>query len=129
MLNNWANKKSFNRGEIPIPQETFLKTFLNITPFEENKAKRLLPKKVEKRELFERMLETSLSPSLSAKELIEKIVRAALEIEFGAAFTLSAGFDKMLTTIAEAVVTNSELRRQALAIASLYISKKANQNQ
>jgi hypothetical protein len=76
------------------------------------------------RELFESRLSEMLEPTLSAKELIEKIVTAALEIEFGPTFTLSKGFAKMVSTIADAIVTNPELRRQALAVASHFISRK-----
>ena len=70
-----------------------------------------------------RMLET-IGPGSSAKELIEKIVRSALEVEFGSSFTLSPGFTKMVSKIADSVVTNPELRRQALSIAGTYINKK-----
>lgn len=70
-----------------------------------------------------RMLE-QIGPGSSAKELIEKIVKSALEVEFGAAFTLNPGFNKMVSKIADSVVTNPEMRRQALAVASTYISKK-----
>ncbi|MFA4858141.1 MAG: hypothetical protein WC901_00655 [Candidatus Margulisiibacteriota bacterium] len=125
MLNQWS-QKSFNRGE--PSKETFLKNFLNITPFEEKKSKKPSVAPQRKNALFESRLEELLHPELSAKELIEKIVRAALEVEFGATFTLSFGFDKMLSTIADAVVTNPELRRQALAIASLYVAKKSGQD-
>ena len=125
MMLDWS-QKSFNRGE--PAKDAFLKNFLNITPFEERKSKKLYPKRGSKRDIFEKRLEALLSPSLSAKELIEKIVRAALEVEFGPSFTLSKGFDKMLSAIADAVVTNPDLRRQALAVASVYISKKGDQS-
>ena len=64
----------------------------------------------------ERMLQ-SIGPGSSAKELIEKIVRSALEVEYGSAFTLNAGFARMVSRIADAVVTNPDMRRQALAVA------------
>jgi len=76
------------------------------------------------RELFENRLSEILLPNLSAKELVEKIVSAALEIEFGPSFTLSKGFGKMVGTIADAIVTNPELRRQALAVASHFVARK-----
>jgi len=76
------------------------------------------------RELFESRLFETLEPNLSAKELVAKIVTVALEIEFGPTFTLSKGFAKMVSTIADAIVTNPELRRQALSVASHFISKK-----
>ena len=72
---------------------------------------------------FEEKLEKSIESNLTAKELAERIVIAALESEFGKSFTLSRGFDKMVNTLADSIVTNPELRRQALAVASTYIKK------
>lgn len=74
-------------------------------------------------EAFEEKIGTFIHPSLSAKEMATQIVTAALEAEFGRSFTLSRGFDKMVNTLAEVVVTNPDLRRQALAVASFYIKK------
>jgi hypothetical protein len=70
-----------------------------------------------------------MNPALSAKELVENIVRSALETEYGAIFTLNSGFDKMVSAVADTIITNPDLRRQALAIASFYISKKNSENQ
>lgn len=70
-----------------------------------------------------RMLE-QIDPGSSAKDLIEKIVKSALEVEYGAAFTVNPGFAKMVSKIADAVITNPDLRRQALSVASTYINKK-----
>jgi len=75
-------------------------------------------------ELFEQKLAGNLSAGLSAKEMAEHFVVAALETEFGRSFTTSPGFAKMVNTLAEAIVTNPELRRQTLAMASFYIKKK-----
>ena len=72
-------------------------------------------------ELFDEKLGKSLSQNLTAKELAECIIVAALESEFGRSFTLNAGFAKMVKTLADSIVTNPELRRQALAVASTYI--------
>jgi hypothetical protein len=73
--------------------------------------------------LFEEKLNNNITLSLSAKELAERIVIAALEAEYGKAFTMSRGFAKMVNTLAEALVTNPDLRRQALSVASLSIRK------
>ncbi len=70
---------------------------------------------------FEEKLKSSVEPNLSAKELAERLVVAALESEFGKSFTLTPGFAKMVNTIADAVVTNPDLRRQTLSVASDYI--------
>ena len=75
-------------------------------------------------ELFKTKLNNEIHPSLSAKETAEKIVIAALEAEYGKSFTLNRGFAKMVSALAEVLVTNPELRRQALHIASLYTNKK-----
>ncbi len=72
---------------------------------------------------FEEKLGDALDPNLTAKELAERIVTAALESEFGKSFTMSRGFAKMVNTLADSIVTNPELRRQALAVASVYIKK------
>ena len=73
---------------------------------------------------FAARLEETLSPGLSAKELAECIVRAALETEFGPSFAHSKGFDKMVSTIADAIVTNPDLRHKSLSVASMYLGKK-----
>ena len=73
---------------------------------------------------FGNKLQQILEPSLSAKDLIDKIVRTALEIEFGPIFTTNRSFGKMVSVIADSIITNPDLRRQALAIASIYISRK-----
>ncbi|MFC1511157.1 hypothetical protein ACFL5U_02065 [Candidatus Margulisiibacteriota bacterium] len=74
-------------------------------------------------ESFEEKLEIVIDHNLTAKELAERIVVAALESEFGKNFTLSRGFARMASTLAESIVTNPELRRQALAIASTYLKR------
>ncbi len=74
-------------------------------------------------QFHERMLE-HIEPGHSAKELVEKIVKSALEVEYGVQFTLNPGFARMLSKLADVVVTNPELRRQALAVAGTYIEKK-----
>ena len=73
--------------------------------------------------VFEERAATVMHPSLSAKEMAEHFIVAALEAEYGKAFTLSPGFAKMVNTLAEMMVTNPELRRQTLLAASLLIKK------
>ncbi|MBN3033167.1 MAG: hypothetical protein JW873_03640 [Candidatus Saganbacteria bacterium] len=72
---------------------------------------------------FESKMTDSLHPSLTAREMAEHFVVAVLEAEYGQAFTRSPGFDKMVGTLAEMIVTNPELRRQTLAVASALIKK------
>jgi len=78
-------------------------------------------------ERFGELLEGLIQPGLPAKELVMRIVRATLETEFGRGFTLSKGFDKMIGTIADAIVTNPDLRRESLVIASKYMTKNRKQ--
>lgn len=74
-------------------------------------------------ENFKDKLEQTLQANLTAKELAGRIVLAALESEYGRGFTLSPGFAKMVDTLADSIVANPELRRQALAVASSCIKK------
>lgn len=73
---------------------------------------------------FDERLKERLDPGLSAKEMVEGIVRSALEAEFGPTFAHSKGFSKMVSTIADTIVANPDLRRESLSIASRYIEKK-----
>lgn len=73
---------------------------------------------------FSEKLKVTLEQNLPAKELIEKVVRSALEVEYGPDFARSKGFPKMVSTIADAIITNPELRQQSLAVASMHLSKK-----
>ena len=79
-------------------------------------------------EIFEENIASKLHPSLSAKEMAEHFVIAALEAEFGKTFTMAPGFAKMVNTLAEMIVTNPDLRRQTLSVASLLINKNRGKN-
>ena len=74
-------------------------------------------------EAFEEKIKLLIQPSHSSKELARQIVIAALETEFGKTFTISPSFVKMVDTLAEVIVTNPDLRRQALSVSSYYIKK------
>ncbi len=78
----------------------------------------------DKVEMFNTRMLEQISSGSSAKDLIEKMVRSALEVEYGPTFSMNEGFSKMVSKIADAVITNPELRRQALSVASTYINKK-----
>ena len=82
---------------------------------------------VEKIDIFHSRMLEQIDPAHSAKELVEKIIKSALDVEYGASFALSPGFSKMVSKIADVVVANPDLRRQALSIASIYIDKKMEQ--
>lgn len=78
----------------------------------------------EKIEIFHSRMLEKIDPRSTAKELVEGIVKSALEVEYGAEFALSSGFGKMVSKIADVVVSNPDLRRQALSVAGVYIDKK-----
>jgi len=79
-------------------------------------------------EAFEEKIGQLIHPSHSSKEMARQIVVAALETEFGRTFTLSPSFAKMVDTLADVIVTNPDLRRQALSVASYY-NKKNREHQ
>jgi hypothetical protein len=81
-------------------------------------------KMAEKIDIFHTRIMEHVSPANTAKELVEKIVKSALEVEYGSQFAVNPGFAKMVSKIADVLVTNPELRRQALQVASHAIDKK-----
>lgn len=72
---------------------------------------------------FQEKLGNLIAPTLTAKELAECIVIAALESEYGKSFTLNRGFARMVSVLADSIVANPELRRQSLAVASTYFNQ------
>jgi hypothetical protein len=80
-------------------------------------------------DIFHTRMSEQIDPTHSAKELIERIVKSALEVEYGAAFALNPGFTRMVSKIADVIVSNPELRRQALSVASVYIERKMQVNE
>jgi len=78
----------------------------------------------EKVDIFHTRMLEQIQPHNSARELVEKIVKTALEVEYGQSFTVSKNFARMVSKISDAIVTNPDLRRQALSVASVYIDKK-----
>jgi len=77
-------------------------------------------------EKYRLRLSEQLSPNLPAKELILMLIRSALEVEFGPNFTLNKGFDKMVNKLADSVMTNPDLRRQALSVVGTILEAKAS---
>ncbi len=69
----------------------------------------------EKIERFEKLLSENMHLSDSVSEAAEKIVRSALSVEFGDRISGST-FNKMARTIAAGILSDSELRKQALLI-------------
>jgi hypothetical protein len=77
---------------------------------------------------FQEKLGNLIEPTLTAKGLAECIVIAALESEYGKSFTLNRGFARMVSVLADSIVANPELRRQALAVASTYFKQNRDQH-
>ncbi|MFA5098328.1 MAG: hypothetical protein WC490_06875 [Candidatus Margulisiibacteriota bacterium] len=84
----------------------------------------VLPKMSMNSERFYEKLSSVIMPNLPAKELISMMVSSALEVEFGTSFTLNPNFAKMVGKIADSIMTNPDIRRQALSAASIFIEKK-----
>lgn len=120
------NKTSEHYGDFKkkAAEEVLIKSSLDISAMERAIKSKISGAKKGQSSLFASRLEEILEPTLSAKELIEKIIRAAIEVEFGPSFTLSKGFDKMISNIADSIITNPDLRREALSVASNCIGKK-----
>jgi len=74
---------------------------------------------------FAEKLRETLEPNLPARELITVIISVALETDLGKSFTLTKGFDKMVQKIADSVMVDPNLRRQALAVVSQVVELKA----
>ena len=75
---------------------------------------------------FTESLSDAILPNLPAKELVCLIVRSALETELGKSFTLNGGFDKMVKKIADSIMVDPILRRQALSIVSQVLGSKTD---
>ena len=105
-----------------------IKSAVDISKIEEPPAQTpvTLPNMAINSARFFEKLSTVIMPNLPAKDLIAMIVRSALEVEFGASFTLNKNFDKMVDKIADLIMTNPDTRRQALSAASIFIEKKMN---
>lgn len=73
---------------------------------------------------FRDLLEQTIVPHLSARDLVTIIISGALEVEFGKSFTLNPGFDKMVKKIADSLMVDPNLRRQALQVVSQVLEAK-----
>ena len=75
-------------------------------------------------EMFKERIACDAHPALPAKEMARKVVVAALEAEYGKTFTFNPHFAKMVDALAEMLVTNPDLRRQTLSVASALFKKQ-----
>ena len=99
------------RKESWTPTKEFLPLILGKEPGVE-----LEEKELEKLELFERGLATELKKDDTIEQAITKIVKMALAAEFGATLVASQGAKDMIRTITRGILTDAELRKQALII-------------
>ncbi|MBI5699252.1 hypothetical protein HZC35_02940 [Candidatus Saganbacteria bacterium] len=86
-----------------------------ILPFMFGKEK-LGKKEKEKIELFEAGLSTELKKTDTINSALTKMVRMALAAEFGPTLVKSKGAEHMISTIVAGILSDSELRKQSLAI-------------
>jgi len=77
---------------------------------------------ISKVELFEKGLSKEIKKSDTIEQAITKIVRMALAAEFGAALVKSKGAERMVKTIVAGIMSDSELRKQALFIMDRFAS-------
>jgi len=73
-------------------------------------------KEVQKLELFEKGLANELKKNDTIEQAMTKIVKMALAAEFGATLVAAKGAKDMITTITRGIMSDAQLRKQALII-------------
>ena len=73
-------------------------------------------KEIQKLELFEKGLANELKKNDTIEQAITKIVKMALAAEFGATLVAAKGAKDMITTITRGIMSDAQLRKQALII-------------
>jgi hypothetical protein len=79
-------------------------------------AEELEEKDIEKLELFEKGLASELGKDDTIEQAITKIVKMALAAEFGPSLVATKGAQGMIETITRGIMSDPELRKQALII-------------
>lgn len=79
-------------------------------------AEDLEEKDLEKLELFEKGLANELKKDDTIEQAITKIVKMALVAEFGLSLVAAKGARAMIDTITRGIMSDPELRKQALII-------------
>lgn len=74
--------------------------------------------------LFEKGLANELQVTDTIEKSVEKIVKMALACEFGAGLLAKGGAKAMVATISRGILSDRELRRNALIIADRFASTK-----
>ncbi|MFA5112965.1 MAG: hypothetical protein WC529_01575 [Candidatus Margulisiibacteriota bacterium] len=93
------------------PTKNFLPLILGQEPSEA-----LDKKELKKLDLFEKGLAKEIKPSDSIEQAVTKMVRMALAAEFGATLVAAQGARPMVESITRAILTDSQLKKQALII-------------
>jgi hypothetical protein len=73
-------------------------------------------KEIEKLELFEKGLAKELHKEDTIEQAVSKIVKMAVAAEFGPSLVAAQGAQQMINTITRGIMSDSELRKQALII-------------
>ena len=92
------------------------KSFLSVILGNKCMEEELTEKDEERVDLFEKGLGANIDRSDTVDNAIEKMVKTALACEFGPSFVIQKGAERMVKTISHGIVTDSELRKQALII-------------
>lgn len=77
-------------------------------------------KEINKLDLFEKGLSIEIQKTDTIEQAVTKIVRMAIASEFGASFVKARGAENMIKTIVMGIMSDSELRKQALLIIDRY---------
>jgi hypothetical protein len=73
-------------------------------------------KEIEKLELFEKGLANELKKDDTIEQAITKIVKMAIAAEFGLSLVAAKGARPMIETISRSIMSDAQLRKQALII-------------
>lgn len=73
-------------------------------------------KEASKLELFEKSLAKEIKKEDSIEQSVTKMVKMALAAEFGPSLVVAKGAANMVTTITRAIMSDAQLRKQALII-------------
>jgi hypothetical protein len=73
-------------------------------------------KEIEKLELFEKGLAKELHKEDTIEQAVGKIVKMAVAAEFGPSLVAAKGARQMVSTITQGIMSDPELRKQALII-------------
>lgn len=81
-----------------------------------NMADELEESEVAKIDLFEKGLANELKKDETIEQAVGKIVKMAIAAEFGPSLVANSGAKTMIETIAQGILTDAQLRKQALLI-------------